>query len=136
MIPLFLVLTLTLSVHHYAVQPPPPASVLVGKPCLILGVASGALGGIKSIEHLSSVLHHCGALVLPGSASVAEVHLMFDKNGDSVMPKTDLRVRGLAHKMADYATHVAVPAKAKAAMSRSVGLWVLVKQKTKSSANS
>ena len=46
-------------------------SGLSGKPVALLGVAAGAIGAIKSLEHLRSVCSHVGAVVLPGPVSVA-----------------------------------------------------------------
>ncbi len=48
-------------------------SVMAGKPVALLGVASGAIGAIKALEHLRSVCSHIGAIVLPGPVSVAGV---------------------------------------------------------------
>lgn len=85
-------------------------SVLVGKPCLILGVASGALGAVKTIGQLSAVLQHCGALVLPGSVSVAEVHKLWDKDsGQVVNEQLANKIRGLAQKMVDYMRVAVLP---------------------------
>jgi len=46
-------------------------SVLAGKPVALLGVAAGRIGAIKSLEQLKSVCSHIGAIVVPGSVSVA-----------------------------------------------------------------
>jgi NAD(P)H-dependent FMN reductase len=78
-------------------------SLLIGKPVLVLGVASGKLGAVKSIEHLQSVLLHCGAICLPGSVSVAEVDKIFDKDtGQCVDEKWRGRICGLGEKMVTY----------------------------------
>ena len=46
-------------------------SVLAGKAIVILGVAAGSAGAIKSLEQLRCVLSHIGAIVLPGPVSIA-----------------------------------------------------------------
>lgn len=71
-------------------------SVLSGKPVAILGVASGQIGAVKAIEHLSSVCQHLGAIVLPGSVSVARVHQLFDTDGQCRDKAVEKRIRGLA----------------------------------------
>jgi len=56
-------------------------SVLAGKPVALVGVAAGRIGAIKSLEHLKSVCAHIGAIVVPGSVSVAGVQKVFDDQG-------------------------------------------------------
>ncbi len=77
-------------------------SVLSGKPVALLGVASGAIGAIKAIEHLASVCAHIGAVVLPGPVSVAHVEKIFDKNGKCLDPVMDKRIRSVANNLIQY----------------------------------
>ncbi len=77
-------------------------SGLAGKPVALLGVAAGAIGAVKSLEQLRGVCSHVGALVLPGSVSVAGVQKVFDEDGRCRDPKVEERVRGLAGSLVDY----------------------------------
>lgn len=77
-------------------------SVLGGKPIALLGVAAGAIGAIKSLEHLRSVCSHVGGIVLPGPVSVASVKKSFDAEGHCTNEAVEQRVRGLAHNLIDY----------------------------------
>ena len=77
-------------------------SVLGGKPIALLGVAAGAIGAIKALEHLRSVCSHVGAIVLPGPVSVAGVHKVFDEHGRCLDPAIETRIRGVATKLVDY----------------------------------
>ena len=77
-------------------------SVLAGKPIGLIGVASGRIGAIKSLEHLSSVCIHNGAIVLPGLASVAEVHKVFDEKGRCLDDKLEQRIRSVARNLINY----------------------------------
>ncbi|MCY4587868.1 MAG: NAD(P)H-dependent oxidoreductase [Bryobacterales bacterium] len=77
-------------------------SMLSGKPVALLGVAAGAIGAVKSLEHLRSVCSHIGAIVLPGSVSVARVHKVFDAEGNCVDPGVEKRLRRLASDLNDY----------------------------------
>lgn len=77
-------------------------SVLSGKPVALLGVAAGAIGAIKSLEHLRSVCSHIGCIVLPGPVSVAAVHKVFDAEGRCTDEAVERRVRGVAHNLVDY----------------------------------
>ena len=56
-------------------------SVMAGKPIHLLGVASGTIGAVKSLEHLRSVCSHLGCLVLPMCRSISGVHKIFDDHG-------------------------------------------------------
>ena len=77
-------------------------SVLSGKPVALLGVAAGAIGAIKALEHLRSVCSHVGAIVLPGPVSVAAVHKVFDEEGRCLDPAVEKRIRGVATHLVDY----------------------------------
>jgi FMN reductase len=77
-------------------------SALGGKPVALLGVAAGRIGAIKSLEHLSSVCSHVGAIVLPGPVSVAHVRSVFDDDGRIVDPAVERRLRRLATNLVDY----------------------------------
>jgi FMN reductase len=77
-------------------------STLRGKPVALLGVAAGAIGAIKALEQLRSVCSHVGALVLPGSVSIAKVRDVFDSEGRCTDPASEKRLRGLADSLLDY----------------------------------
>ncbi len=77
-------------------------SVLSGKPVALLGVAAGAIGAIKSLEHLRSVCSHVGAIVLPGPVSIAGVHKVFDEQGVCLDPSIEKRLRALGTNLVDY----------------------------------
>ena len=77
-------------------------SELSGKPIALLGVAAGAIGAIKSLEHLRSVCSHVGAIVLPGPVSVAGVGKVFDEAGNCTDPAVEKRIRGVATNLIDY----------------------------------
>jgi chromate reductase, NAD(P)H dehydrogenase (quinone) len=77
-------------------------SALLGKPVALLGVAGGQIGAIKSLEQLRGVCSHVGALVLPGSVSVANVRSAFGADGRCLDDKVEARVRGVATSLLDY----------------------------------
>lgn len=64
-----------------------------GKPISLIGVASGILGAIKSLEHLRSVCSHIGGFILPRVVSVAEVDKKFDETGNCIEPDTDSEIK-------------------------------------------
>jgi len=77
-------------------------SKLAGKPIALLGVAAGGIGAIKSLEQLRSICAHVGALVLPRSVSVAQVHRAFDERGVCLDEGVEKQVRGAATALVDY----------------------------------
>jgi chromate reductase, NAD(P)H dehydrogenase (quinone) len=78
-------------------------SALKDKPVALLGVAAGRIGAIKSVEHLRSVLAHVGALVIPGSISVAGIQTAFDRNTGAISDaNTEEALRGLARALTTF----------------------------------
>ena len=77
-------------------------SVLNGKPIGLVGVAAGAIGAIKALEHLRSVCAHVGGIVLPAFVSVPGVSRIFDDEGNCTDEKTEKRIRGAATNLHDY----------------------------------
>ncbi|MFC0878073.1 NADPH-dependent FMN reductase [Saccharicrinis sp. FJH2] len=77
-------------------------SVLSGKPIALLGVASGEIGAVKSLESLRGVCSHVGGIILPGPISVAHVKEKFDANGNCTDLKTESRLRKLVQSMDAY----------------------------------
>ncbi len=85
-------------------------SVLSGKPVALLGVAAGAIGAIKSLEHLRGVASHIGALVLPLPISVPYVQRVFDEGGRCLDPQTEKLIRRVASNLLAYIDHHLCPA--------------------------
>ena len=77
-------------------------SVLAGKPVALLGVAAGAIGAIKSLEHLRGVLSHIGAVVLPLPVSVANVRNVFDAQGHCLDPNVEKLIRSVGTNLMQY----------------------------------
>ncbi len=77
-------------------------SKLSGKPIALLGVASGRIGAIKSLEQLRSVCSHVGGIVLPGPVSVAGVHHVFDEQGNCLDASVEKQIRGVATHLLHY----------------------------------
>ena len=84
-------------------------SALAKKPVALLGVASGRIGAIKSLEHLRSVCSHVGALVLPNPVSVARVRSVFDDHGNCLDADIEQAIRGLAVDLVGYIRDTTCP---------------------------
>lgn len=72
---------------------------LEGKPIGLIGVAAGRIGAIKTLEHLRGICGHLGAMVLAYPVSVAEVHQVFDKEGNCTDADLNEQLEALAHRM-------------------------------------
>lgn len=75
---------LKLTIEHFGYP-----SALAGKPVVLLGCAGGRIGAVKALEHLRSMLSHTGAIVLPLSFSIPEVHRAFDHQGQLLDPQVE-----------------------------------------------
>jgi NAD(P)H-dependent FMN reductase len=75
---------------------------MASKPVALLGVAAGRIGAIKSIEQLRGVCGHTGALVVPGSVSIANVQKAFDSDGRCTDAGTEAALRGLATSLLGF----------------------------------
>jgi len=93
-------------------------SGIAGKPVALLGVAGGQIGAIKSLEALSSVCSHVGAIVLPGWVSVPRVREAFHEDGRVLDASVETRVRSVATNLIDYIRGSVCPRFALEAMVR------------------
>jgi chromate reductase, NAD(P)H dehydrogenase (quinone) len=84
-------------------------SAIKGKPVGLLGVAGGSIGAVKSLEHLRSVCAHVGALVLPGSISIANVRSVFDEDGNCLDAKAEKSIRKVATRIIRYIEDTSCP---------------------------
>ena len=94
-------------------------SPIAGKPIALLGVASGQIGAIKSMEHLRSVCSHVGAIVLPNFVSVPLVNKVFDEKGLCLDEKWEKLIRGVATSLLHYIEGAICPKMVLEAMVRS-----------------
>ena len=84
-------------------------SALLKKPVSLMGVAGGAIGAIKSLEHLASVCLHTGAIVMPKYVSIPFGEQVFDKDGNSTDEAAEKRLRRLAAELVDYIRETTCP---------------------------
>ncbi len=77
-------------------------SSLEQKPVALLGVASGRIGAIKTLEQLRSVCSHAGAIVMPGAVSIAGIRKVFDESGAIVDANAEKALRGAAASLVKF----------------------------------
>jgi NAD(P)H-dependent FMN reductase len=59
----------------------PPLVAFRGKAALLLSASPGALGGLRGLVHLRSILGNIGVIVLPDQLAVGTAHEAFDDEG-------------------------------------------------------
>ena len=59
----------------------PPLSGFVGKVAALVAASPGALGGLRGLVHLRSILSSIRVIVLPDQKAVGRAHEAFDENG-------------------------------------------------------
>lgn len=96
-------------------------SALKGKPIALVGVASGRIGAIKSLEQLRGVCAHVGAIVLPTAVSIAGVRTAFDESGRCTDPATEAALQGLADGLLAFMQDYVCPKHVLEAMVRGEG---------------
>ena len=95
--------------------------MMAKKPVALVGVAAGRIGAIKSLEQLRAVCAHTGAIVLPGSVSVAGVRGAFDAEGTCTDEATEKALRGVAGALMEFIEDYVCPKYALEEMVRSGG---------------
>lgn len=93
-------------------------SLLKGKPMALVGAAAGRIGAIKSLEQLRGVCSHTGALVLPGSVSIAGVRSAFDEEGNCTDQGVEEALRGIAGALMEFIQDYVCPKHTLEAMVR------------------
>ena len=84
-------------------------SRLAGKPVTCVGVAAGRIGAIKSLEQLKGICSHVGAIVVPGSVSIAGVQQVFDDQGNCLDESCEKALRGAAQAMSSFLNDYVCP---------------------------
>jgi chromate reductase len=77
-------------------------SVLKNKPVALLGVASGRIGAIKSLEQLRNTCAHNEAIVTPGSISLSNIRKAFDEDNNCTEPHTEKALNDLAENLLSF----------------------------------
>lgn len=70
-----------------------------GKVAALLSASPGALGGLRGLVHLRSILGNIGVIVLPDQVAIAKAPEAFDPNGQLVDPKFQSLVDSLAQSL-------------------------------------
>ena len=64
------------------------AEFIKNKKVALVGVASGRIGNLRGMEHLTSLFHHLKAEVLSSKPKLSEVHNLLGEDGEIKNPET------------------------------------------------
>jgi chromate reductase, NAD(P)H dehydrogenase (quinone) len=82
----------------------PPLVAFRGKSAALLSASPGALGGLRGLVTLRSILGNIGVLVLPDQVAISKAHEAFDEAGKLKDERKAKQVAGLVRGLVDLLT--------------------------------
>ena len=79
----------------------PMLAAFKNKAATVMSASPGALGGLRGLVHVRSILSNIGVLVLPGQVAVPNAGDAFDEQGQFVDTKQEARVHAVAASLVD-----------------------------------
>ena len=73
-----------------------------GKVATLMSASPGALGGLRGLVHVRSILSNIGVIVLPDQIAVAKAHEAFNADGSLKDSKQQAGIEGLGHTLASF----------------------------------
>jgi NAD(P)H-dependent FMN reductase len=73
-----------------------------GKVATLMSASPGALGGLRGLVHVRSILGNIGVIVLPDQVAVAKAHEAIKPDGSLIDPKQHAAIEGLGHTLASF----------------------------------
>jgi len=80
-------------------QGEPPLAAFTGKVAALLSASPGALGGLRGLVHVRSILSNIGVLVIPNQVSVPQAHKAFADHGELIDEGLSKKVSLLASEL-------------------------------------
>ncbi len=93
----------------WASRPAPneaPLGCFKGKVAGLIAASPGALGGLRGLVIMRSLLGNIGVLVLPEQHALAKAHEAFDANGKLVDPKQQESIARVAERLVDVSARM------------------------------
>ena len=87
----------------------PALAAFAGKAAALMSASPGALGGLRGLVHLRSILGNIQVLVLPDQVAVPRAHEMFQPDGSLKDAKQQESVAALGRKLAELLRRLAAP---------------------------
>lgn len=82
----------------------PPLACFVGKVAGLMSASPGALGGLRGLVHVRSILGNIQVLVIPDQIAIVRAHEAFDANGALKDPKQQTSVERIGAAVAQLLT--------------------------------
>jgi NAD(P)H-dependent FMN reductase len=82
----------------------PALSALSGKSAVLMSASPGALGGLRGLVTVRSILGNIGITVLPNQIAVRKAHEAFNPDGSLKDAKQQEGIKGLGAKLAQHLT--------------------------------
>jgi len=73
-----------------------------GKVATLMSASFGALGGLRGLVHVRSILGNIGVIVLPDQIAVAKAHEAFQPDGSLIDPKQQAGIEGLGKTLGSF----------------------------------
>lgn len=80
----------------------PALAAYRGKTAALLSASPGALGGLRGLVHLRSILGNIGVIVLPDQVALPKAHEAFDAAGQLKEPRPAKQVTALAQTLVSF----------------------------------
>lgn len=80
------------------------ADCFQGKVAVLLAASPGALGGLRGLVHVRSILTNLGVIVLPDQRAIPNASQSFDEGGQLVDPKQQAAIQSLGTKLVAIAS--------------------------------
>src|SRR5262245_15119928 len=77
-----------------------------GKVATLMSASPGALGGLRGLVHVRSILGNIGVIVLPDQIAVPRAHEAFEADGSLLDPKQQAGIEGLGKTLASFLAKV------------------------------
>src|SRR5215831_1889276 len=93
------------NVVDWVSRPAPGEPSLVafrGKVATLMSASPGALGGLRGLVHVRSILGNIGVIVLPDQIAVPKAHEAWNPDGSLTDPKQQAGIEGLGHTLASF----------------------------------
>jgi chromate reductase, NAD(P)H dehydrogenase (quinone) len=78
----------------------PPLVAFTGKVATLMSASPGALGGLRGLVHVRSILGNIGVIVLPGQIAIAKAREAFNPDGSLIDPKQQAAVGAVGKTLA------------------------------------
>ncbi|HEY7328318.1 MAG TPA: NAD(P)H-dependent oxidoreductase [Gemmataceae bacterium] len=93
------------NVVDWVSRPAPGEPSLVafrGKVATLMSASPGALGGLRGLVHVRSILGNIGVIVLPDQIAVPKAHEAWNPDGSMKDPKLQASIEGLGKTLAEF----------------------------------